>query len=227
MSRESRFIKDSVYKMGRIPFVDRRKESILAFLKSNVDASPADVAALLGVSKQAALRHLDALEAEGLVEHRLAPHEGPGRPGHAYRLTSGAAEHFPHAHRQLAAELIAFMPPRDVERFFAQRAARTEAAVAPTLSGLPLRGKVARVAAQASASGHMTEVVDNGDGTFAIRHRNCPIGDLAAATGHPCQNELAMYERLFGAAVERTTWAAANDPACTYVIKTKERRASS
>jgi predicted ArsR family transcriptional regulator len=30
-----------------------------------------------------------------------------------------------------------------------------------------------------------------------------------------------MYERLLGSEVERTTWLANADAACTYVIKTK------
>lgn len=206
--------------------MESKREAILAFLKSRGHATLGEIAGHLEVSKQGALRHLEALEGEGLVEHRAGPHEGPGRPESAYRLTAAAAEHFPHAHRALANELVAFMKPADVERFFAQRAARAEAAVAPTLKGLPLEEKVKRVAAQATAGGHMSQVVDNGDGTLAIRHCNCPIGDLAAATGHPCQNELAMYERLFGAEVERTTWMPENDPACTYVIKSKERSTS-
>lgn len=207
--------------------MDRRKDSILAFLKINGEASLARIARHLCVSKQGALRHLEALEAEGLVEHRPEPHQGPGRPESEYHLTAAAAEHFPHAHREVASELVAFMAPADVERFFEQRAARTEAALAPAVKGLRLEEKVKRVAAAAAASGHMSEVVENGDGTLAIRHCNCPIGDLAAATGHPCQNELAMYSRLFGAEVERTTWMAQHDPTCTYVIKSNQKESGS
>jgi hypothetical protein len=90
------------------------------------------------------------------------------------------------------------------------------------LAGLTLEQKVKRIGELASASGHMTEVVENGDGSFAIRHCNCPIGDVAAETGHPCHREQSMYERLLGTTVERTTWLANNDAACTYVVGTKE-----
>ena len=67
----------------------------------------------------------------------------------------------------------------------------------------------------------MSEVVEIGDGSFEIRHCNCPIADVAAATGHPCRHEKSMYGRLLGAEVERTSWAATADPTCTYVIKSK------
>jgi predicted ArsR family transcriptional regulator len=202
--------------------VDKRKDAILGFLKASGQASLADVASHLEVSKQGALRHLEALLAEGLVEKGNETHVGPGRPEHVFRLTAAAAEHFPHAHRELAGELVKFMGAAQLERFFVERAARTEATMAAQLVGLTLEQKVKRIGELASASGHMTEVVDNGDGSYAIRHCNCPIGDVAAETGHPCHREQSMYERLLGTTVERTTWLANNDAACTYVIDTKK-----
>ena len=204
--------------------MDKRKDAILGFLKVSGQASLADVASHLEVSKQGALRHLEALGADGLVEKgNESPHAGPGRPGHVYRLTAAAADHFPHAHRELAGELVKFMGAAQLERFFAERAARTEAAMAVELAGLSLEQKVRRIGELASATGHMTEVVDNGDGSFAIRHCNCPIADVAAETGHPCHREQSMYERLLGTEVERTTWLANADAACTYVIKTDKK----
>jgi predicted ArsR family transcriptional regulator len=200
--------------------MDRRKD-ILGFLKANRQASLAEVAHHLEVSKQGALRHLEALLGEGLVARANESHPGPGRPEHVYRLTDAAVEEFPHAHRELAAELVKFMPAGELERFFAERSARLEAGIAPSLAGLSVEEKVRRVGELAAASGHMTEVKDNGDGTFAIRHCNCPIADVAAATGHPCHREQSMYERLLGTEVERTTWLANADAACTYVIRTK------
>lgn len=202
--------------------MDKRKDAILGFLKAGGQASLADVASHLEVSKQGALRHLEALLAEGLVEKG---HESPparvGRPEHVYRLTDAAAEHFPHAHRELAGELVKFMGAAQLERFFAERSARTEAAMAAEVTGMTLEQKVRRIGELASATGHMTEVVDNGDGSFAIRHCNCPIADVASETGHPCHREQAMYERVLGTNVERTTWLANADAACTYVIKTR------
>jgi predicted ArsR family transcriptional regulator len=203
--------------------VDKRKDAILGFLKASGQASLADVASHLEVSKQGAIRHLEALLAEGLVEKGNEAHAGPGRPEHVYRLTAAAAEHFPHAHRALAGELVKFMGSAQLERFFVERAARTEATMAAELAGLTLEQKVKRIGELASAGGHMTEVVDNGDGSFAIRHCNCPIGDVAAETGHPCHREQSMYERLLGTTVERTTWLANDDAACTYVIGTQKQ----
>ena len=101
-----------------------------------------------------------------------------------------------------------------------RRASSRVSNLAAELAGLTFEQKVRRIGELASASGHMTEVVDNGDGSFAIRHCNCPIADVAAETGHPCHREQSMYERLLGTSVERTTWLASADADCTYVVKT-------
>jgi len=199
--------------------VDRRKDAILSFLKANGQASLADVSAHLELSKQGALRHVEALLAEGLIEKGSEVHVGPGRPEHVYRLTGAASEHFPHGHRELAGELVKFMAADQLERFFAERAARTEARLAVELAGLTFERKIRRLAELAAEGGHMTEFVDNGDGSYTIRHCNCPIADVAAETGHPCHREQSMYGRLLEAEVERTTWMANSDPTCTYVIK--------
>ncbi len=193
---------------------------ILGFLKAAGSASLAEIASHLEISKQGALRHVDSLLSERLIERGRDHAAGPGRPEHVYRLTAAAAGHFPRADRELATELVSFMAPVEVDRFFEARANRLEASLAPLLEGQELSGRIQLVAEMASAGGHMTEVKDNGDGSFVIRHCNCPIAEVAIQTGHPCHRELAMYGRLLGgASVERTTWLGSADAACTYVVK--------
>ena len=148
--------------------MDSRREIILAFLKTRGHATLGEVAAHLEVSKQATLKHLEALETEGLAAAaRTAPH-GRGRPENVYSLTAAAAEHFPRAHRELA------------------------------------------------------EVVQLPDGELAIRHCNCAIQDVAVRTALPCKNEQAMYERLLGAAVERSTWMREQASDCTYQVRERK-----
>jgi predicted ArsR family transcriptional regulator len=195
-----------------------RREEILQFLKARGRASLADVAAHLGLSKQGALRHLEQLESHGLVEFTTEERTGPGRPGHVYRLTAAAGEHFPSSHRELVAELVQFVGRDQLDAFFALRAARLEAEYRPQLEGLELEEKVRRLARLASEHGHMATVEDDG-GTLSIRQCNCPIADVAVATGMPCRHEAEMYSRLLDAEVTRATWMAEAAPACTYTIR--------
>src|SRR6266446_130507 len=156
-----------------------------------------------------------------LQARRPAPHGGPrgGRPENVYKLTPAAYEHFPHAHRELASELVEFLSEAQLKRFFERRAARLEADYAPRLAGLDFEGRVRELAKLATEHGHMAEVVELPTGGLAIRHCNCPIQDVAARTGLPCVNEQQMYERLLGAPVNRSTWMREKASDCTYEVK--------
>lgn len=213
--------------MGRLVGVER-KESILLFLKVRGEATLAELADRMEVTKQGALRHVEGLEAQGLIERvpGVQAHAGPGRPEHRYRLTAAAADLFPHAHRQLAAELVDFMENDQLDRFFKARADRLERDYAQRLAGLDFEARVRELARMASEAGHMTEVVETAGGGLELKHCNCPIQDVAARGGHPCRHERDMYERLLGADVRRTAWMAGqaagpgaeHDTNCTYEI---------
>ena len=204
--------------------MDSRRNAILVFLKTRGHATLGEIAAHLEVSKQAALRHLESLEAEGLATVGPAPAHGPGRPENIYRLTPASGDHFPDGHRELTTELVDFMTQRQLQEFFARRAARLEAEYAPRLAGLDFEARVRELARLATEHGHMAEVVEVGDGGLAIRHCNCPIQDVASRTGLPCVNEQQMYERLLGTEVARTTWMAEAADDCTYVMKENETK---
>ena len=204
--------------------MDSKRETILAFIKTHGQATLAEIAAHLEVSKQGALRHLEALQAGGLTQVAQGAPHGRGRPEHVYRLTPAAGGHFPDGHRELTTELVDFMTNEQLKQFFERRAARLEAEYAPRLAGLDFESRVRELAKLATEHGHMAEVVDLGDGGLAIRHCNCPIQDVAARTGLPCLNEQQMYERLLGGAVARTTWMAEDADDCTYVMKENEKK---
>src|SRR2546429_4870628 len=200
-----------------------RKQAVLALLKARGSAGLAGIAEHLHVSKQGALRHLEALQARGLVEVSVDEHRGPGRPGHVYRLTAAAGEHFPSGHRELAAELVGFMDATEVERFFSERARRLEAEYRGRLAGLDFGERVRELARLTAEQGHMTELVEREDGGIQLRHCNCPIQDVAARSGHPCRQEQDTYRRLLGAVIARSSWLGAGDTSCTYEI-TAERK---
>jgi predicted ArsR family transcriptional regulator len=199
--------------------MDSRREIILAFLKTRGHATLGEVASHLEVSKQAALRHLEGLEADGLAAVTHAQSHGRGRPENVYALTPAAGEHFPHSHRELAGDLVEFLSTEQLKRFFEQRTARLEAEYATRLTGLDFNDRVRELARLATEHGHMAEVVELPEGGLAIRHCNCPIQDVAAKTPLPCQNEQQMYERLLGASVERSTWLREAAADCTYQVK--------
>ena len=196
-----------------------RREPILAFLKMRGHATLGELASQLEISKQGALRHLEALEEAGMATVASATPHGRGRPESVYQLTPAAGSHFPDGHRELTGELVEFVSDDQLKHFFERRAARLEAEYAPRLAGLDFEARVRELAKLASEHGHMAEVVELAEGGLAIRHCNCPIQDVAARTGFPCSNELQMYERLLGAPMTRSTWMAEEASDCTYEVK--------
>jgi DeoR family suf operon transcriptional repressor len=195
-----------------------RKTDVLTLLKVRGEARLSEVAEHLGLTRQGALRHLEALQAQGLLEVSPAQAKGRGRPGHVYRLTAAASGSFPSGHRELATELVDFMESAELERFFAARARRLEAEYSVRLAGLDFEGRVRELARLARESGHMTEVVERVDGSLTLQHCNCPIQDVAARGGYACRQEQMLYERLLGATVTRSTWLGSGDANCTYEI---------
>ena len=202
--------------------MESKRETILAFLKMHGPTTLGEIATHLEVSKQGALRHLEALEASGLTAVTSAEPHGRGRPENVYKLTAAAGEHFPVGHRELTGQLVEFMSGEQLRRFFDQRAARLEAEFARRLAGLDFDARVHELAKLATEHGHMAEVVELEGGGLAIRHCNCPIQDVAARTGLPCQSEQQMYERLLGTEVRRSTWMPEAADDCTYEMKMKE-----
>src|SRR5256885_9411848 len=121
--------------------VASKRDPILAFLKTRGHATLGEIAAHLEVSKQGALRHLEALEADGMATVGPAEAHRPGRPESVYKLTPAAGEHFPDGHRELTGELVDFMSTEQLKRFFERRAARLEAEYAPRLAGPDLASR--------------------------------------------------------------------------------------
>jgi predicted ArsR family transcriptional regulator len=200
-----------------------RQEDILLYLKSQGSATLGEVAAALGMTKQGALRHLDSLSSEGLVTVEPRKH-GRGRPAHEYALAAKAGDHFPQGHKELAHELVEFLPQDQLRAFFKRRARTLEAEYGARLAGLDLEARVQELARLASEHGHMADVVKGEDGGYEIRHHNCPIADVAALGGHPCQVERDMYRRLLGAPVKRESWIPDGVPSCNYVIRGVEAK---
>ena len=195
---------------------DRRAE-ILSYLEISPGATLAEVAKHLGITRQGALRHLEGLEASGLVRSRSAEHSGPGRPQHSYYLTASASVHVPNHSRALVGELVEFLSMGELERFFAARSARLEAEYATHLAGLGGEERIKELARLATLGGHPTEVVEEG-GRLQLRHSSCPIRDIATREGFACRHEQDMYARLLGSTVERAGWIGEGAQACTYQI---------
>jgi predicted ArsR family transcriptional regulator len=203
-------------------------ERILIQLKTRGPAETLALAGALGISRQAALQHLERLAAEGLVDHS-DERRGVGRPRRTWRLTEAAQARFPDTHAQLTVELLdavrAEFGEAGVERLIARREAQTAKAYRTALApAADLQARVARLAELRTAEGYMADWTPDPGGGFLLVENHCPICAAAAACQGFCRAELEVFRAVLGpdAEVERIEHLLAGARRCAYRVTPAE-----
>jgi predicted ArsR family transcriptional regulator len=194
------------------------RRRLLEALKRRGPATLREAAADLGLSRETAREHVNALGADGLVVRAGTRRGGPGRPEIVYRLTERAEALFPRKDGEVLAELAAWLVAHGGEaalrRFFEQRAGRRLEAGRARLAGLRGRKRLEEVARILSDEGYMARVVD---GTLRLAH--CPLRDVVAVTHLPCRAELTLVESLLGRPLKRTDYLPDGGASCSYRVR--------
>jgi len=203
--------------------VQSTAEHMLLELKTRGPAKTGDLAARIGITRQATRDHLDKLTAEGLVAHVTSP-AGVGRPRLTWSLTAKGHGRFPDTHAQMTVELIDAVRSEFGEAGLVRLIDRRERAMAAhyqqELCGArSLLERVERLAALRSAEGYMADVACLDDGRFILAENHCPICAAAAACQGFCRSELALFAKLLAPAlVERVEHALAGSRRCCYLV---------
>ena len=199
-------------------------DRILLTLKTRGPQETASLAAVLGVSRQAALQSLERLAAEGLVGH-ADERRGVGRPRRLWSLTGAAQARFPDTHAQLTLEMLdavrAEFGEAGVDRLIARREQATEAAYLSAVGAAEgLEARIARLAELRAAEGYMAEWSRQDDGGWLLVENHCPICAAASVCQGFCRAELALFRAVLGpgAEVERTDHILAGARRCAYRI---------
>jgi predicted ArsR family transcriptional regulator len=199
-------------------------DRILFQLKTRGPAETLAVAAALGVSRQAALQHLERLVADGLVDHSEA-RKGVGRPRRVWALTEKAQARFPDTHAQLTLEMLdavrAEFGDEGVDRLILRREATTAKSYAAAMAEADtLEARVARLAEIRTAEGYMADWSSDPGGGFLLVENHCPICAAAAACQGFCRAELMVFRTVLGpdVEIERTDHILAGARRCAYRI---------
>jgi len=199
-------------------------ERILFQLKTRGPSETLALSAALGISRQAALQHLERLAAQGLVEHADA-RRGVGRPRRTWSLTQAAQARFPDTHAQLTLEMLdavrAEFGEAGVDRLIVRRERQTADAYAAALGREDtLEARVARLAEIRTAEGYMADWTSDPAGGFLLVENHCPICAAAAACQGFCRAELEVFRAVLGpdVAIERTDHILAGARRCAYRI---------
>lgn len=201
----------------------RAADRLLFLLKIRGPAETLALAEALGVSRQAALQHLERLAADGLVEHADAA-RGVGRPRRSWALTGKAQARFPDTHAQVTVEVLDAVREEfgaeGLDRLITRRERAVSQAYRQALEGTAtLEDKLARLAQARAAEGYMAEWSDLGDGTYLLVENHCPICTAAAACQGFCRSELSLFQDLLApATVERLDHILQGARRCAYLV---------
>lgn len=198
------------------------KTAALTILKRQPDASLSEIAQGLGISKVAALGHLQRLESDGLVERSYeAGHVG--RPRVRFRLTDRGTSVFPHAYTEMSLCALEFIEQRlgrpAVGELLSQRAGDVADRNWSRLRSGTLPARVTELAQIRTEGGYMAEVADRKRGSVELREHNCPILAIAQRFPEACETERRLFERLLHAKVDVSHRVVAGDPVCRFLIR--------
>ncbi len=201
------------------------KRGILLLLKRQPDASLAEIAQSLDISKVAALGHLEKLESDKLVVRSYRAGK-VGRPRVLFRLAPGALALFPQGYTEMSLCALEFIERRlgrsGVAELLAQRAHEVAERNAPRLKSGSLAGRVEELVRIRTEGGYMAEMGPRRKGTVEMVEHNCPILAIAGRFPEACETERRMFESMMRARVEVSHRVVAGDPVCRFLLRERK-----
>ena len=207
----------------------RTRERVRAAVAELGPVTAAGLAPVLGLTAAAVRRHLDAMEAEGVVEARTpAPATRPrgrGRPAREYVVAAGGHRQLPGGYDEMALSALAFLVETGgeeaVRRFAEVRAAALQARLAGVVAaaGDDVADRVRALAEALAAEGYAATARPVGAGTPAegtqLCQGHCPVQRVAESFPQLCEEEARAFERVLGTRVQRLATLAHGDHVCT------------
>jgi DeoR family transcriptional regulator, suf operon transcriptional repressor len=197
------------------------RTDLLVALKKAQPLTAHELAGRFGVTANALRRHLKALEEDGVVQYRREV-RGVGGPVFAYSLSAAGEALFPHAYASaLNAALEALVAQQGVDGvigLFRRQWSEMVADVRPRLAELPLAERAQLIAELRTSQGYMAEAEVLEDGGALVREHHCAIRKAAERFPEICAAELAFFEDVLGATVERRSHILEGCNRCEYRV---------
>ncbi len=197
---------------------------IARLILENGPITAAGLSARLGLTPAAVRRHLDNLQADGMVEVRTSRPRGSrgrGRPARLFAMTDAGRSAFVHAYDDLAASALRYLTqvagPDAVGKFARQQVSELERRYLPVVQAARPADRVKALAEALSADGYAASAGGApaaGGGEQLCQH-HCPVAHVAAEYPQLCEAETEAFGRLLGTPVQRLATIAHGDGICT------------
>ena len=199
-------------------------ERLLHFLKTRGPQQAADAGALLGITAEAARQQFIKLAAQDLVEVEITPEtKGVGRPSQFWKLTPAGHKRFPDTHSELTIQLLDTVRQafgeQAIDKLIDLREQQTRELYLRELSTAhSLEERVIKLVQLRSREGYMAEYEKHEDGSFLFIENHCPICAAATRCQSFCRAELAIFQEVLQAKVERVEHILQQARRCAYRI---------
>jgi predicted ArsR family transcriptional regulator len=201
--------------------------AVLRLLKERGPMTAKAIARELGITPVAVHKHLEALEAGGLVEATVR-RQPRGRPALVYQLSPRAVEVFPQGYRDLLIGVLNRVAelhgPDELYRLLASHSQSLRERYRIRLMGKDLVERVRELARIRDEEGYMAVAREESGGLVLIEH-HCPIYEIAREHPEACRCEEELFTEILGTPVRREATLARGDPACLYRIEPRPRAA--
>ncbi len=199
----------------------RPRETRTSLLERVVQLGGATVATLsgeMGISDATVRRHLDRLEAEGLLQVE-ALRRGPGRPSYLYRATDqgvhAVRDHTPELAERLLAEMVRLrVPPTAISEALADQLAEAHR---DEVAAGSLEERVDNVVTALRSEGILDRWERDGE-VLQLVNNACPYLGAASTSSCVCEADRLAIEKLLGVEVEQTGRVVEGDDGCIYII---------
>lgn len=202
------------------------RAAILRLMKHEAFVSIPRIAEALGVSHEAARKHVVELQRNGWIDSDCGPDEAerrdaaPGRPPVRYCLTAAGDHLFPKQYPQLLVGLLDTIAAEGdatalLTRITDDRVAELEPRVAP----LPLKRKMSALRAIYSDGDPFVDVERRGE-DYVLIERNCPYLTFAMERPAICSTTVSTLRRLTGCEVVRERRFQDGDGRCEFHVRT-------
>ncbi len=190
----------------------------------------AQLAQHLGMTTAGVRRHLELLEAAGLVSEWSVPprqRRGRGRPARSFVLTDAGHAAMNSEYDALAVQALRFIDEtvgRTAVRSFAARRARELAErTAPQVSvaGPSVAARAQALAAGLTDDGYEASIRPIGGQGVQLCQGHCPVQDVAREFPELCEAEAEMFSEQLGVHVQRLATLAHGEHVCTTYIPTE------
>jgi predicted ArsR family transcriptional regulator len=197
---------------------------IARLILENGPVTAASLSARLGLTPAAVRRHLDNLQAEGMIEIRIARSygsRGRGRPARLFAITDAGRSAFEHAYDDLATSALRFLAeragPGAVAEFARKQIAELEERYRPAVQAAPPAQRVKALADALSADGYAASAsgAPAAAGGEQLCQHHCPVAHVAAQFPQLCEAETEAFGRLLGTPVQRLATISHGDGICT------------